>query len=196
MPCKYPYHGFIIYDLILQKNALFLTNRMSIKLTSTLFILLPLFILTAYSCSDKNRKKAEQTVESGRVLDFTAEVSFLRSEGDTISTVKVAVANDNRSRSEGLMNVTNLPEHSGMLFIFENDQPRSFWMANTPLSLDIIFVNSEMEIVRIHRNTQPYSQKSIQSEEAARFVVEVNAGYTLENDIREGMQISIEGVNV
>ncbi len=93
------------------------------------------------------------------------------------------------------MNVEELPDNSGMLFIFDNDQSRSFWMANTPLPLDIIFVNSEFEIVRIHRNTQPYSQESIQSEAPARFVVEVNAGYTLEHDIREGMSIAIEGVD-
>lgn len=130
------------------------------------------------------------------MLEYTAEVSFIRSEGDTISTVKVAVADNNRTRSEGLMNVMNLPENAGMLFIFENEQPRSFWMANTPLPLDIIFVNSEMTIVRIHRNTQPYSQESIQSEQPAKYVVEVNAGYTLEHDIREGMKIAVTGADL
>lgn len=118
----------------------------------------------------------------------------MKSETDTVSTIEVAVADDNRSRSEGLMNVMELPENTGMLFIFDNEQPRSFWMANTPLPLDILFVNSELNIVRIHRNTRPYSQESIQSEEPARFVVEVNAGYTLEHDIREGMRIDVEGV--
>lgn len=128
-------------------------------------------------------------------MEFSGEVSFIRNERDTVSTVQVAVADNNQSRSEGLMNVTELPEDSGMLFIFENDQSRSFWMANTPLPLDILFVNSEMNIVRIHRNTQPFSQESIQSDAPARFVVEVNGGYTIEHDIREGMNIAIEGVD-
>ena len=135
-----------------------------------------------------------QVDDNTRQLEFTAEVSFIKSEGDTVSTVDVAVADDNESRSEGLMNVNELPANSGMLFIFSNNQARSFRMANTPLPLDIIFVNSDMNIVRIHRNTQPYSQESIQSEAPAQFVVEVNAGYTLEHDIREGMKIAFEGV--
>lgn len=158
-----------------------------------LFLLISFFV---NSCSEKNHQNQERNEESGRVLEYTAEVSFIRSEGDTISTVKVAVADNNRTRSEGLMNVMNLPENAGMLFIFENEQPRSFWMANTPLPLDIIFVNSEMTIVRIHRNTQPYSQESIQSEQPAKYVVEVNAGYTLEHDIREGMKIAVTGADL
>ncbi|MDZ7719536.1 MAG: DUF192 domain-containing protein [Balneolaceae bacterium] len=154
---------------------------------------LPLLFIS--SCNDTNQQSENQIKETGRELEFIGEVSFIRAENDTISTIDVAVADDNNSRSEGLMNVTELPDDSGMLFIFSNDSPRSFWMANTPLPLDIIFVNSDMEIVRIHRNTQPFSQQSIQSEAPARFVVEVSAGYTLEHDIREGMDIKIEGVN-
>lgn len=164
-----------------------------------IFFLYLSLILTSFlsvnSCGNGDQQNEQLIDENGRELEFTSEVSFIRSEGDTVSTVEVAVADDNRSRSEGLMNVNELPENSGMLFIFSNDQARSFWMANTPLSLDIIFVNSNMEIVRIHRNTQPYSQESIQSEAPARFVVEVNTGYTLEHDIQEGMSIYIEGVD-
>lgn len=171
---------------------------MNTKIRIITELTLAFLFLTLLSCSDKNEYKnvSDDNTNSERVLEYTAEVSFVRSEGDTISTVNVAVSDDNRSRSEGLMNVMELPENSGMIFIFENDQPRSFWMANTPLPLDIIFVNSEMTIVRIHRNTQPYSQRSIQSGDPARFVVEVNAGYTLRHDIREGMKIAVNGVEL
>jgi len=64
-------------------------------------------------------------------------------------------------------------------------------MANTPLSLDIIYVNSDFEIVRIHRNTPSYSHENIHSEAPAMYVVEVNAGFTLEHDITEGMSIQV-----
>lgn len=164
-----------------------------------IFLLLISFVLSSIlfisSCSDGQRQSETQVEENARELEFTAEVSFVRADMDTVSMIQVAVADDNQSRSEGLMNVTELPSDSGMLFIFENNQARSFWMANTPLPLDILFVNSNMNIVRIHRNTQPYSQESIQSEAPARFVVEVNGGYTIEHDIREGMSISISGVD-
>lgn len=157
------------------------------------FILFFVFILLA-GCSDT--EESERSVERvNRVLDYSSEVSFYSSDGERlISTVEVAVADDDLSRSEGLMDVHSLPSDSGMLFIFEGDQPRSFWMANTPLSLDILFANSEMEIVRIHRNTPPYSHEQIRSELPAKYVVEVNAGYTLRHDITEGMRISISNL--
>ena len=148
-----------------------------------------------FSCSDgENGQTKTDDSRYERNLDYVAEVSFINNESEVISTVDVAVADDNQERSEGLMNITDLPADSGMLFIFENEQPRSFWMVNTPLSLDIIFVNSTMEIVRVHRNTQPYSQKSIESEAPAKYVIEVNAGYALDHDIREGMRVRFEGV--
>lgn len=157
------------------------------------FILLFVFILLA-GCSDT--EEFERSVERvNRVLEYSSEVSFYSSNGERlISTVEVAVADDDLSRSEGLMDVHNLPSDSGMLFIFEGDRPRSFWMANTPLSLDILFANSEMEIVRIYRNTPPYSHEQIRSELPAKYVVEVNAGYTLRHDITEGMRITISNL--
>ncbi|MEX0945196.1 MAG: DUF192 domain-containing protein [Balneolaceae bacterium] len=157
-------------------------------------LIIPFLLLQLSACSGSDRPQSmEESVT--RELDFTSEVHFRSSDGtQTISTIRVAVAQDEHSRSEGLMNINSLPSDAGMLFIFENDQHRSFWMANTPLSLDILYVNSDFEIVRIHRNTSPYSQEQIRSEAPAKYVVEVNAGYTLRNDITEGMKISIAGL--
>lgn len=146
------------------------------------------FILA--NCSGREDQQAEAPA---RELDYTSEVTFQNFEGDEISTIRVAVAEDDQERSQGLMDVADLPDDAGMLFIFDTNEPRSFWMASTPLSLDIIFANEDFEIVRIHRNTQPYSHDSIHSEEAAKYVIEVNAGYTMRHDITEGMRISIPG---
>lgn len=147
-------------------------------------------LLSIIACSSPDRTE-RPAVEEERELDFETTVTFFNARGDQITEIEVAVADDNDSRSQGLMNVHSLPEHAGMLFIFEENEPRSFWMASTPLSLDIIFVNEEYEIVRIHRNTMPYSQESIPSEAPAKYVVEVNAGYTMRHDIYEGGHIRI-----
>lgn len=153
----------------------------------TLLLLVPLLFI---SCDSE---KKEQTRDSkGRILNYTGELSFLTPDGNKITSIEIAVADDEASRGSGLMDVRNLPEQHGMLFIFEDEQPRSFWMANTPLPLDIIFVNSEKEIVRIHRNTQPYSKKNFVSDFPAKYVVEVNAGFTTKNDITEGAKIEFE----
>jgi len=116
-------------------------------------------------------------------------VSFISAAGDTLSSVEVAVADEDSERNQGLMDVRDLPQSKGMLFIFEQNQPRSFWMANTPLSLDIIFVNEDMEIVRIHHSTQPFSENNFESGQPAKYVVETNAGYCIAHDIQEGMQV-------
>src|SRR5690625_2702575 len=79
-----------------------------------------------------------------------------------------------------------------ILLIFDEKDHRRVWMAGNPISLDILYVNEEIEIVRIHRNTPPYSHESIESELPAKYVIEVNAGYTLRHDITEGRRIMIE----
>lgn len=152
----------------------------------TLFI--ASFLLIA-ACSEEPEQQSEP--REGRTLTYTTTVDFLKSSGDVVSTIDAAVADDDASRSEGLMDVRDLPADAGMLFIFDDEEPRSFWMANTPISLDIIFVDSDMEIVRIHRNTPPYSHENVLSEVPAKYTVEVNAGYTMRHDITEGMQIRI-----
>ncbi len=132
-------------------------------------------------------KKSSNT--ENRTLAFTDSLAFVDAEGDTVAKIAIALADDERERSRGLMHVTELGEDEGMLFIFQEEKPLSFWMANTPLPLDIIFVNAENEIVRIHRNTPPFSKKNFISGEPALYAVETNAGFTIAHDIREGMEV-------
>ena len=159
---------------------------------------LPLFFIVALmfaagACSQSSEKANPKPKEDGsrsRTLDYERTVSFLSAEGDTISTIQAAIADDDKERSQGLMNVNELPATKGMLFIFDENKPRSFWMANTPLSLDIIFVNADKTIVRIHHSTQPFSERNLTSEQPARYVIETNAGYCISHDIQEGMKVA------
>jgi len=160
-------------------------------MNSIRILLISFLIVPIIGCSSGRDEQPRSEEESSRVLEYVSEVAFERTGGESVSTIRVAIADDDHSRSEGLMNVSNLPDDAGMLFIFETNEPRSFWMASTPLSLDIIFINEDFEIVRIHRNTPPYSHERIESEEPAKYVVEVNAGYTLRHDITEGMRVRI-----
>jgi uncharacterized membrane protein (UPF0127 family) len=79
-------------------------------------------------------------------------------------------------RSRGLMFRKELPEGHGMLFDFEKDQPVSFWMHNTYISLDMIFITGDGRIVRIAENTEPLSDRLIPSGAPIRAVLEVIAG--------------------
>ena len=149
-------------------------------------LLLPLIFL---SCSEQEKTK-DNPKNTGRTLTYEKSVAFLDTNEDTLTTIDVAIADNDQERNQGLMDVRNMPSDKGMLFIFDENQPRSFWMANTPLSLDIMFVNESFEIVRIHQNAQPFSEKSFESEEPAKYVIETNGGFSVSHDIQEGTKVS------
>lgn len=161
-----------------------------LKSSNLLFFAVTLCILIA-GCSKSDNKDNGQP-NKGRTIEYSREITFLNSDEQEIITIQAAVADDDDERNMGLMDVNNLPTDRGMLFIFENQRPLSFWMANTPLSLDIFFVNEAMEIVRIHQNTQPFSEKNLASEKPARYVIETNGGFSLTHDIQEGMKVDFQ----
>ena len=100
-------------------------------------------------------------------------------------------------RQKGLSGVTALPENEGMLFIFEEEGRYGFWMKDTLLSLDIIWINNNQEIVHIERNVRPESYPATYySPVPARFVVEVNAFFTSTFNINVGDKITIPENNL
>lgn len=89
---------------------------------------------------------------------------------------RIEVAKTPATMKRGLMFRRDLPSDQGMLFIFGRDQPLSFWMKNTYLSLDMIFIRTGGEIVAIVPDTQPMSTTPIAPAPLAAYVLEVNAG--------------------
>jgi uncharacterized membrane protein (UPF0127 family) len=75
---------------------------------------------------------------------------------------------------------------AGMLFVFPESKPRSFWMKNTPLPLDILFLDPDGVVVAVAEDTKPYSLAPIPSGKAAKFVLEVNAGFARKHGIGAG----------
>ena len=86
---------------------------------------------------------------------------------------------------------TELDNEVGMLFIFPDEEMRSFWMKNTLLPLDIVFLNSDFSIVNIARGTQPYSLASIPSLFPAQYALEINAGQAEALDLKKGDLLKI-----
>ena len=121
--------------------------------------------------------------------DFKKEgdVTFFRkNDKQDIVHIDVEVANNNNDRMKGLMFRREMDEDHGMLFIFEAPDMQSFWMRNTILPLDIMFIDSVGVIDTIYRRTTPYSEKSIPSRRRVQFVVEVNGGWSDKHGIKEG----------
>lgn len=107
------------------------------------------------------------------------------SEGKNV-TLKVKVADTEESRNKGLMFVEKLGENEGILFVYNDEQKRTFWMKNTLIPLDMIFVAANGTVVSVIENAEPCKKDpcEIYSVDApSRYVVEVNAGFAKENGI-------------
>jgi len=99
------------------------------------------------------------------------------------------VAND-EERSKGLMFRKELPEGNGMLFDFKIEAPVSFWMKNTLIPLDMIFIRGDGRIVSIAENTEPLSERLIPSDGAVRGVLEVIGGTARKLGIKPGDRVA------
>lgn len=152
-------------------------------------ILLVLITTTLFLACGDSKKKTEPTKNNGRTLEYPHKLTFLNSQGNTVSTLRFIKADDPNERNQGLMDVNSMPEDAGMVFYFDIEEPQSFWMANTPLPLDIMYVNADSVIVSIYKSTVPFSKESLPSGAPAQFVIETNAGYSISNDITEGMRV-------
>jgi len=99
------------------------------------------------------------------------------------------IADNPISQAKGLMFRESLKENEGMIFIFSGNEKRTFWMKNTLIPLDIIFVSSDMTIVDIKENFEPcqeFSCPSYTSKAGAKYVLEVNAGFVKKHNIKIG----------
>jgi uncharacterized membrane protein (UPF0127 family) len=117
------------------------------------------------------------------------EVYFQDSLKTLIKKIDVEIADNDDARHLGLMYREGMKEDEGMLFIFPKEEEQSFYMKNTVLPLDIIFVNAKKQIVKIHKNTTPFSESSLPSDKPSLYVIEVNSGFTDKFKIKEGSMI-------
>ena len=118
-----------------------------------------------------------QASGSGNQFTKEGELVFYQSDSSKIVRIDIEIADDDAQREKGLMFRRHLDENHGMLFIFAGEEPRSFWMKNTWIPLDIIYLNGNKRVVKIWENTTPLSEISIPSEKPAQYVLEVNAGF-------------------
>ena len=104
---------------------------------------------------------------------------------------RVAIANSRTKRAKGLQHMTYMPPHGGMLFVYPYDTFATFWMKNTPMALDILFIDTSGKIRHIHHNAKPYNQDFIQSKYRIRYVLEILSGTAQRLKIRPGHTIKL-----
>ena len=108
--------------------------------------------------------------------EFLKKELLISNSDNELKYFTVEVANNNKLRSLGFMGRTDIPEGTGMLFIWNNEAYRNFWMKNTPSSLDIIFFDKNGNFINVHENTIPYSLDNIPSLKPSKYVLELIAG--------------------
>jgi uncharacterized protein len=107
-----------------------------------------------------------------------------------VHAFSVELADNDAEREKGLMYRKELPEGHGMLFDFHSEQPVSFWMENTYISLDMIFIRGDGTILRIAENTEPLSTRLIPSGGPVRAVLEVISGTARKMGIAPGDRVA------
>ncbi len=104
-------------------------------------------------------------------------------------TLDIEIAEGDSAVERGMMQRESFPPNSGMLFLFDNVQRRTFWMGNTPVALDLLFISPDSQIVDFAKYAKPFSDESIPSAEPAQFVLEVPAGFVDSQGLVEGDQL-------
>ena len=139
-------------------------------------VLLLAFVLMGLLSSCEAQPTVTITTRSGRSVVFQVEVA------DTAA-----------KRSLGLQYRKELGSDRGMIFVFPEEAQQSFWMKNTPIALDMIFINAERRIVGIVAQTQPFSLESRSVPAPSRFVLEINGGLAKQLGIGAGDSVRFDG---
>jgi hypothetical protein len=155
-----------------------------------LFIILAFspILLLSFGC-----KEDPKTVVAPIHIEFKKEGSlqFYKSGTDSIiATFDIELAEDEYETQTGLMHRGSMENNQAMLFIFQNVQMRSFYMKNTLIPLDIIYLDESKKVVSIQKNAKPMNESSLPSKVPVKYVLEINGGLSDQLHIVEGDRIS------
>ena len=103
---------------------------------------------------------------------------------------RLEIADDEEERAQGLMNRDHLAHAAGMLFVYPSERPVAFWMRNTLIPLDMIFIDASGAVVGVHENAVPHDETPIPSGASVRFVLEINGGLARKIGIVPGAILS------
>ena len=118
-------------------------------------------------------------------------IEFYRAEDRLLSSVMAEIAKSDEEQMMGLMFRTSLPEYQGMLFPFPYAWRWSFWMKNTLIPLDMLFIDEYYSIVNIYKNVVPGDNRSHYASRPVVYGLELNGGFCVKHLIQDGDRIKI-----
>ncbi|ALJ06249.1 hypothetical protein APS56_14375 [Pseudalgibacter alginicilyticus] len=141
--------------------------------TISFLIIFSLICLSHQSCRQESKTIKQTEVTFKKEADLT----IYKSNTDSIiKKLDIELAETDYDIQTGLMYRDTMKENQGMLFIFEDETERFFYMKNTRFSLDLIYINANKKIVSFQKNAKPFDEASLPSNAPAKYVLEINAG--------------------
>ena len=155
--------------------------------------LIAIAMLALASCSPQTTPVPEDTMPEGSVPDLDGHFGFgsltvINDNGEEFDFV-VYLATGFEQQRRGLMFVREMPERTGMLFVYDDEAIRSMWMKNTYIPLDMVFARADGTVTNVIADTVPQTLTSNVSSEPVRFVLELNAGVSRRLHIGTGSRL-------
>ncbi len=147
-----------------------------------------IFMVSALSCQEDLKPVEEPPASEEIQFHIDGTLDLIRM-GETLMTLDIEIADTDSLRERGMMQRTVFPPETGMLFLFDQESVQQFWMGNTPLSLDLIFIAADSQIVDVAKYATPYSDDPIISRLPAQYVLEVPAGFVDNRGLVEGDRV-------
>ncbi|MBD3299985.1 MAG: DUF192 domain-containing protein [Candidatus Moranbacteria bacterium] len=136
--------------------------------------------LAFYLFKESNNPQEIKFKKEGELIFYQKETN------KKLKKVNIEIAETQKERTQGLMNRKKMKESQAMFFIMPDYKQQSFWMKDTYIALDLIFLDENLKIVKIQKNNPPLSTKPIPSEKKAKYVTETTAGFCDKHKIKEG----------
>jgi hypothetical protein len=115
-------------------------------------------------------------------------------DGKPPAAVRVSLARTEEQRRRGLMYVQNLPPDDGMLFVFEAEAEQSFWMKNTLIPLDMIFIRADLTVAGVVAEAKPLTLDPRGVDRPSRYVLEVNGGWAAQHAVTAGTKVRFDNL--
>lgn len=150
-----------------------------------LIVLVPAIIAFIYTSIPKSQPVVgPQFTKEGELI--------IERNGEQLAQLAIEIADNEADITQGLMYRSEMDEDHGMLFLMPDTDNQSFWMLNTEIPLDIIFIGEDRRIINVAANTTPGSLDPVPSTAPARYVLEVNGGYAERKNLQAGDLLSWE----
>ena len=139
---------------------------------SPITFLFSLILVLNFTNCKEDKKIIKQTE-----IHFKKEgnLTIYKTSDSTQIELNIEIADTDFDVQTGLMYRTSMEQNQGMLFVFDDEQERFFYMKNTKIPLDLIFINTDNKIVSFQKNAKPFDESSLPSKLPAKYVLEINS---------------------